>query len=78
MNGKAGISVDNGDPVTASHIEEACAASGNGLGWRLLASPVDVLNDAEVAFVWPNPGGREERPDHPRFATHTESAYVSA
>lgn len=44
-------------------IEAAYIVSGNTLGWRFLASPVDVLYGAAVAFVGLHPGGRA-RPDH--------------
>lgn len=46
------------------------------LGWRLLYSPVDVLDGARVALLGLNPGGSERPPDHAEFAMATGSAYV--
>ncbi len=58
-------------------IERAYRASGNQLGWRLLASPADVLEGAEVAFLGLNPGGRIRPTDHAEFAMSSGSAYVN-
>lgn len=57
-------------------IVAAYLASGNQLGWRLLYSPIDVLAEAEVAFLGMHPGGREISPDHAEFAMESGSAYV--
>ncbi len=57
-------------------ISVAYGASGNSLGWRLLASPPSVLDGAEVAFIGMNPAGAKPE-DHPEFATNEGvSAYV--
>lgn len=58
-------------------IERAYRASGNQLGWRLLASPADVLEGADVAFLGLNPGGRIRPLDHAEFAMSSGSAYVN-
>ncbi|KAF0231487.1 MAG: hypothetical protein FD175_788 [Beijerinckiaceae bacterium] len=52
-------------------------AGGEGLGWRLLASPVSVLDTSEIAFIGLNPGGSEIDPAHPRLAPTESSAYVT-
>ena len=57
-------------------IERAYSASSNTLGWRFLASPVHVLEEAKVAFLGLNPGGRVAPPDHSEFAMRSGSAYV--
>lgn len=54
------------------HYEEA----GYRLGWRLLYSPRDVLDGANVAFIGLNPGGKVVRRDHAEFATARGSAYA--
>lgn len=59
-----------------ARIERAYADSGNTLGWRLLASPIRVLEGAEVAFIGMNPGGRTRPQDHGEFAMAAGSAYV--
>lgn len=59
-----------------SQIEAEYAASGNGLGWRLLYSPMRVLDRARVAFVGLNPGGTILPEDHAQFAMPSGSAYV--
>ena len=61
--------------VTPEAIEAAYAASGNTLGWRLLASPASTLASAEIAFVGLNPAGHFEPAGHPRFAVSAGSAY---
>lgn len=58
-------------------IERAYNASGNHLGWRLLASPAYVLERADVAFLGLNPGGRIRSPNHAEFAMSSGSAYVN-
>jgi len=62
--------------VTPEAIEAAYAASGNTLGWRLLASPATTLARAEIAFVGLNPAGHFEPANHPRFAVSAGSAYL--
>jgi len=59
------------------HEYEEYRKGGCGLGWRLLASPVHVLEGADIAFIGLNPGGRVDPPDHPRFAPKKGSAYVT-
>lgn len=58
-------------------IEDAYLRSGNHLGWRLLASPVSVLQGADIAFIGLNPGGSNRPADHPEFCTAGGSAYVT-
>ena len=58
-------------------IEKSYRDCGCNLGWRLLASPVDVLDGAEVAMIDLYPGGNVEPADHPRLAPNAGSAYVS-
>lgn len=59
-------------------IERAYLARGDRLGWRLLYSPVSVLEQAEVAFVGLNPGGSYVDPTHPSLACPDgTSAYVT-
>jgi len=60
-----------------ARIEEAYFNSENDLGWRLLASPAAVLDDAEIAFIGLNPGGNAQPSDHPDLSTRCESAYVA-
>ena len=57
-------------------IERAYSASSNKLGWRFLASPDCVLEEAQVAFLGLNPGGKFAPPDHAEFAMLSGSAYV--
>ncbi len=57
-------------------IETFEQAHGYALGWRLLASPAEVLNGAQIAFIGLHPGGRVRPPDHPDFAPASGSAYV--
>jgi len=63
-------------PALSKQIERAYQASGNQLGWRLLASPAHVLDGSEVAFLGLNPGGRTRPPEHAEFAMPSGSAYV--
>ena len=49
---------------------------GYALGWRLLSSPLEVLNGAEVAFLGINPGGTWDDPAHGRMSMANGSAYV--
>lgn len=56
-------------------IEREYKACGYSLGWRLLYSPLHVLDGARVAFLAMNPGGNIERPDHAEFAMEAGSAY---
>lgn len=44
------------------------ATSGNSLGWRLLYSPITVLEKADVAVVGLNPGGDGQGDGHGEFA----------
>lgn len=60
----------------SERIECAYRASGNQLGWRLLASPPYVLDRSEVAFLGLNPAGRIRPHDHAEFAMPSGSAYV--
>jgi hypothetical protein len=46
------------------------------LGWRLLYSPENVLEAANVAFIGLNPGGDHRPPDHAEFAMDRGSAYA--
>lgn len=55
-------------------IAKACAARGDGLGWRLLAGRWATLRSAEVAFVTLNPGGAAPEPD--RLSCEEGSIYV--
>lgn len=57
-------------------IVQAYARSGNEMGWRLLASPAQVLDGAEVAFIGLNPGGNYQPADHGEFCMSAGSAYV--
>jgi len=58
-------------------IEAEYERSGNRLGWRLLASPRNVLDGAEIALVGINPAGRKRPVDHPQLSTCPgKSAYV--
>lgn len=59
-----------------SKIEEAYLKSGNKMGWRLLASPAAVLDEADVAFLGLNPGGNVQRAEHGELSMLTGSAYV--
>ncbi|WP_298196720.1 uracil-DNA glycosylase family protein [Novosphingobium sp.] len=56
-------------------IEDAYQQSGNELGWRLLYSPAQVLDRADVAFIGLNPGGSVRPADHAEFACEIGSAY---
>jgi hypothetical protein len=58
-----------------TEIEAAYSASENRLGWRLLYSPAEVLNGADVAFIGLNPGGNSKTDDHVDFAMPNGSAY---
>ena len=49
---------------------------GYALGWRLLYSPLEVLNGAEVALLGINPGGNWDDPAHGRMSMARGSAYV--
>lgn len=72
----AGIASDSFAAALRGRIVAACRAGGYRLGWRLLASPANTLDGAEVAFIGLNPGGAEERPDHAEFAMEPgRSAY---
>lgn len=70
------MTVDVYSASLRARIQEAYLESGNGLGWRLLASPESVLDGAEVAFLGLNPGGNVRPPDHPEFSMPFGSAYV--
>lgn len=59
-----------------SRIEEAEERLGHQLGWRLLASPLSVLDGAELAFIGLNPAGAVNRPDHPDLCMSRGSAFV--
>ena len=58
-----------------SRIEGRYHALGFTLGWRLLYSPEDVLENARIAFIGVNPGGDYAPPDHAEFAVPSGSAY---
>ncbi len=61
-----------------TRIEAAYARKAYSCGWRLLYSPIDVLErKADVAFFGLNPGGARDYPEHPRFAPKDGSAYVT-
>lgn len=58
-------------------IVKEYVARGDQLGWRLLYSPLSVLEHAEVAFIGLNPGGAHAELDHPAFACpDNSSAYL--
>jgi hypothetical protein len=57
------------------NIAAAYNNSENTFGWRLLASPAAVLDEAEIAFIGLNPGGSIQRNDHGEFAMVRGSAY---
>ena len=57
-------------------IERQYSADGYALGWRLLYSPVGVLEGAKVAFLGLNPGGNYRPTDHAEFAMERGSAYA--
>lgn len=58
-------------------IEQTYDDLGYQLGWRLLASPAQVLDGARIAVIDQNPGWSEIPADHPSFATAPGvSAYV--
>lgn len=57
-------------------VQDAYLVSENEMGWRLLASPQNVLFGADVAFIGMNPGGVEEISGHGEFAMARGSAYV--
>lgn len=50
---------------------------GDNLGWRLLYSPRNVLNDARVAFIGLNPGGNHHPSNHSELSMTGGSAYES-
>lgn len=55
-------------------IQDKYKSSKNELGWRLLYSPLRVLDGAEIAFIGLHPGGDSRDPG--RFATEDgKSAY---
>lgn len=58
-------------------IEEKYLELGHQLGWRLLYSPLGVMDGARVAFIGLNPGGGTDDPDHGRMTPRTGSAYVT-
>ena len=58
-------------------IEAAYRDLGHDLGWRLLYSPLGVLEGARVAFIGLNPGGDREVPEHGRMAPLSGSAFVT-
>ncbi len=57
-------------------IVEGYRRLGMRRGWRLLYSPKDVLDDADVAFIGLNPGGHTADAAHGEFSTSQGSAYV--
>lgn len=63
--------------IEREYREGGYEAGGRGLGWRLLASPVGVLDKSQIAFIGLNPGGSEIDPEHPRLAPKDSSAYVA-
>lgn len=56
-------------------IQAAYDKSGNRHGWRLLYSPKEVLDGAEVAFIGLNPAGSPPR-DTAYFTVERGSAFV--
>lgn len=60
-----------------ARVDQAAAAGGYLLGWRLLASPASVLKRSEVAFIGLNPGGNADVPEHGRLCPLVGSAYVT-
>lgn len=49
-------------------IQRAYPTCGNHQGWRLLYSPVKVIQKASVALIGLNPGGSEQPDSHSEFA----------
>lgn len=60
-----------------SRIEAEEKRLGFQLGWRLLASPLQVLDGAALAFIGLNPAGAVKRPDHPDLSVPSGNAYVN-
>lgn len=56
-------------------IEAEYNARGYSSGWRLLYAPEATVLASEIAFIGLNPAGDRDRPDHPRLATVSGSAY---
>lgn len=54
---------------------EYARRAGEKLGWRLLASPLSTIADAEVVFLGLNPGGSAEDPSHGELSCENGSAY---
>jgi hypothetical protein len=59
-----------------TQIEHEYVAGGYTLGWRLLYSPVAVLQGSRVAFIGLNPGGSHRPKNHAEFAMEKGSAYA--
>lgn len=57
-------------------IEDEYRECGYDLGWRLLASPIRVLDGAKIGFIGLNPGGSVVDPKHATLAP-SASAYVT-
>lgn len=59
----------------AARIEAEYQKRGYNLGWRLLCSPWEVVEGAEVAFIGLQPGGSVEPLDHATLCMSAGSAY---
>ncbi|MCY4038067.1 MAG: hypothetical protein OXF09_01250 [Hyphomicrobiales bacterium] len=59
-------------------IHAAYERSGNNDGWGIFASPKKTLNEARIAFLGLNPGGKgfPESSRHHHFARESGSAFV--
>lgn len=58
-------------------IDTACRTGRYKLGWRLLASPWSTTQEAEVAFVGLNPGGKDATLGHGTLCMDAGSAYLT-
>lgn len=58
-------------------IEAEYKRLGYLLGWRLLYSPLSVLDNARVALIAQNPGGTYAPTDHADLAMERGSAYAA-
>ncbi len=60
-----------------AEIEAEYHRLGHTLGWRFVTSPRRTVSPkTHIVFLGLNPGGKQDRPDHPSASSEAGSAYV--
>ncbi len=62
--------------VIRQRIEREYVLRGDSLGWRLLYSPWQTIETADIAFIGLNPGGSKEEADHSQLSSEAGSSYL--